>query len=454
MDRTPKQHAPAGASTQEWEFAAHNIALVARQPIFDVHDNVPAYELLFRNPSMKSGLGETSAFAATATVLVDGFALIRPSLRPGQRLFINFTEATLAAGLANMLPPEICVVEILECVQPLPAVLRLLRELKQQGYTLALDDYVGQETLASLLPLVDIVKVDVSHKNAADIRSLARTLSGHGLTLLAEKVEDLDTLRLCRELHFSLFQGFFFGRVEIVQGKTLPPSQAAKFRLLSHASDEASNFKNVAETVAADVSLSYKLLRYINSVYFGMNKKVSSIRQAIILLGRYKFHQWLCVTILVDMNAAPLSRELACTAAIRGKFLELLVLRDKRLPVAQHVGSSLFLLGLFSMLESILCISLLQVRVALPIEEAIWEALTKGTGPYAPWLDLIRAYERGAWDQVDEISAVLGQHSALIKTSYAEAAVWAAAIFNSAQGPVPDIKFYLRRALPSDISAG
>jgi EAL and modified HD-GYP domain-containing signal transduction protein len=403
---------------------------------------VPAYELLFRDPAMNLGLGGKNPTAATATVLIDGFELIRPTLSPGQRLFINFTEETLEAELATILPPDTCVVEVLEDVRPLPTVLRKLQDLKQKGYTLALDDYVGQETLAAFLPLVDIVKVDVLCSGKDGIRRLANALDKHKVILLAEKVEDLETMRLCRDLHFSLFQGFFFGNAEIVKGKKLSPAMATKFRLLSLSANEESKLTNIAEAVMADIALAYKLLRYINAVHFGLNTKVKSIKQAIILLGRWKFHQWLCITTLVELNTAPLARELAYTSALRGKFLEVIARRHDELQARrnktlmspqQSMGTPLFLLGLFSLLENILGVPLEQVQNALPMEEEMLEALVKGTGPYAPWLELIKAYECGAWDKVDILSAHLGQSAAILKASYTEASLWAADIFASEQ---------------------
>jgi len=447
MTRVPGHTSLEDASFQE-QNSSRDAALVARQPIFDVHNNVPAYELLFRDPAMQPGLGGRSPTAATATVLVDGFELIRPTLCPGQRLFINFTEEALAAELATLLPPEFCGVEILESVRPTHAVLQGLNTLKRHGYQLALDDYTGQRELADFLPLVDIIKVDVTGKGEEELRRLVQTLHQHKVELLAEKVEDRSMVQLCRDLHFSFFQGFFFGQAEIVTGKKLSSAQATKFRLLSLSAD-ANKLNSLADAVMADVFLAYKLLRYINSAYFGLSKKVQSIKQAILLLGQQKFHQWLCVTTLAELDAAPMGRELAYTSALRGKFLELLARRnDEALArggktaalLQRDMGASFFLLGLFSLLENILHIPMSEALDMLPVEETIAEALARGSGPYAPWLDLIRAYEYGVWDRVDAIASGLGQSAAVLRTSYTEAALWAAEIFNSNAAPADRVR--------------
>ena len=429
MDQTQRQKLLNNNVPQEDNLPSQATALVARQPIFDLHNKVFGYELLFRDPAMKPGFGGKTPDAATATVLADGFELMRPTLRPGQRIFINFTDETLEAELATSLPPEICAVEILENVKPSAAVLQSVRQLKQQGYLLAVDDYIGQHKLAEFIPLVDIVKVDVSGKNEQEIRRLTETIRPYNVMLLAEKVEDLNTMRLCRELPFSLFQGFFFAKPELVKGKKLSPPQKIAFRLMSFAADEKNYFNNVAEAISADLHLTYRLLRYINSMYFGLPTEIHSIKQAIILLGQEKFYSWLCVTILAELNAEPIASELAYISALRGKFLETLALRSGKAE-QQRMSAALLLIGLFSLMESILHIPMEEALAPLPLEETVKEALTKGTGPYMPWLSLVNAYERGEWHTVNNLALRLGLTFADLKAGYTEAILWTASILN------------------------
>jgi EAL and modified HD-GYP domain-containing signal transduction protein len=409
----------------------HNVVAVARQPIFDATGTIWAYELLFRDPSLKPGFGGRSSHAATSSVMVEGFELMRPSLQPGQRFFINFTEEMLEAELASILPPECCVIEILETVQPTGEDLTGLRHLKEQGYLLALDDFLGQEELLPFLALVDIVKVEVLGQTPPQLRRQIGKLKPLNLRLLAEKVEDVKTAALCRELQFSLFQGFFYSKAEVVRGKKLSPSQITKSRLLSYSSsDMEGDIAEVVDAISADVYLSYKLLRYVNSAFIGLSMPTTSVRHAIAILGRQKLRQWLCVTALAEMDSTPMSRELVLLSALRAKFLELLA--EKAARGHKDFPRALFLVGLFSLLEGMLRIPMQEIISNLPLEPHQVEALVFRKGPYAPWLYLLDAYEQGHWEEVWKIAGDLRLAPADLAGAYAEAGKWSAALFGEA----------------------
>jgi EAL and modified HD-GYP domain-containing signal transduction protein len=415
-------HTPQETSTQD-------TVVVARQPIFDVSGSIWAYELLFRDPSLKPGFGGKSSHAATSSVMVEGFELMRPSLRPGQRFFINFTQEMLEAELAGILPPEFCVIEILETVPPTEDVLTGLHHLKERGYLLALDDFSGQKELLPFLPLVDIIKVEVLGHTPQQLRTLTQRLMPFNRQLLAEKVEDLKTADLCRELRFVLFQGFFYSRAEVVRGKKLTPSQITKSRLLAYSSsDMEGDIIGVVDAISADVYMSYKLLRYVNSAFFGLTVPTTTVQHAIAILGRHKLQQWLCVTALAEMDSAPMSRELVLLSALRAKFLELLAERAdggrKDLP------RSLFLIGLFSLLESMLQIPMQEILSTLPLEPDQADALVARKGPLAPWLNLLGAYEHGQWEDVWKIAEKLRLSHADLAFAYAEAGKWSTALFS------------------------
>ncbi len=409
-------------------------ALVARQPIFDRAGNISAYELLFRDPSLKPGLGGRSSHAATSTVIMDGLDLMLPSLRKGQRFFINFTAEMLEAELASILPAHTCVIEILEDAQATPSLLRGLRNLKKQGYVLALDDFVGQPRLLPFLHEVDIVKVDVLGQSRKHLEHLVTALSRYKVRLLAEKVEDNETAKVCRELGFTYFQGFFFSRAEIVQGKKLSPSQITKTRLLTLSTREIEELSELITVISADVYLSFKLLKYVNSVYFGLPMQVRSVEHAILMLGQLKMRQWLCVTALADMDAAPMSREIVYISALRAKFLERLASRHRvtsRSGKGKHIPDNLFLVGLFSLLESILHIPMGDIFSSLSMEEDIVSALQDNSGPYASWLNLLEAYERGDWERTRSYSSQLKLSSFDLTDAYAEAIRWSSALFGA-----------------------
>ena len=319
------------------------------------------------------------------------------------------------------------------------AVLQAVADLKADGYLIVVDDYAGQSGVDALLDLADIVKIDVLGRPLTDLARDVAALRPRQCLLLAEKVEDLATHRQCEALGFSLFQGFFFSRPELVHGRRLDSTQAAKVRLLATLASDDVNIKAATEVVRSDAALSYKLLRYINSVHFGLPVKVTSIQHGISLLGTRNLVQWLCVTVLSEFDTGPIAREIIAVSALRAKFLELCAARvAARAGQAGAVPSpaaalsgSLFMLGLFSLLEPLLCMPLPELLRSLPLVDDLSEALAAHTGPYAPWLDLMEQYERGRWEDVLAHAAAMGLTQADLAMAYAGALEWSAFFHDS-----------------------
>ena len=406
-------------------------ALVARQPVFDQHDRVWGYELLFRDPSLQPGLAGKSSDVATSTVMIDGFELMRPMLRSKQRFLINFTQEFLEAELPAVLPPEVCAIEILESVYPTETVLQGLMNLKKQGYVLALDDYIGQKEMTPFLSIVDIIKVDVLGMTPDEITRIAAFLSPYSAQLLAEKVEDRATADLCRSQGFSLFQGYFFSKAEVIWGKKLNPSQVSKARLLALTANTEPDLQQIVQAISADVYLTYKLLKYINSLYFGLPTQVQSIEHAVKLLGTQKIRQWLCVTALADMDAAPMSQEIVYTSALRAKFLEILAEKCSGCKLnGRDFPSKLFITGLFSLLESLLRVPLKDIFSSIPLDDDVLRVLCEGDGPLALWYQLMTYYEKGQWEEVQKVSRHLGINDFDLASAYIEAGKWSTALFD------------------------
>jgi EAL and modified HD-GYP domain-containing signal transduction protein len=192
----------------------------AKQPIFDVRGNIWGYELLYRRPPDTQCADVISGAVATARIITSGVNVARHSLRPEQKLLINFPAAMIEARAIRLLPSAQCMLEILEDVEPTPGVIEALKEIKAAGYGLVLDDYAGQKNLAPFLPLADIVKLDVLNRDGQSIADLADSLVNLRCTRLAEKVEDERTRKLCQEHGCLLFQGHFFSRPELMVDKS------------------------------------------------------------------------------------------------------------------------------------------------------------------------------------------------------------------------------------------
>lgn len=413
--------------------------LLARQPVFDVAGAVWGYELLFRQPEFPDHCGPgTNASVVTAAVMADGFAMVRPTLAPGQRLLVNFAEDMLLTDARRILPADICGVEVLETVPASGAVLLAVAALKAEGCLIVVDDYTGQPGVDALLDLADIVKIDVLGRSRADLARDVQHLRTRNCLLLAEKVEDTNTRLQCVELGFSLFQGFFFSRPDLMHSRRLDSSQAARVRLLATLAHEDASIKAATEVVRSDAALSHKLLRYINSLYFGIPVRVTSIQHGIALLGTRNLVQWLCVTVLSEFDTGPMARELITVSALRARFLELCASRAAvhagpplsapssphgSAPVS-HPPGMLFMLGLFLLLEALLCLPAADLLRTLPLMDDLGEALSTRTGPYSPWLTLVEDYERGRWEDVAAHASAMGLTRSDLAKAYVGALEW------------------------------
>ncbi len=377
---------------------------VARQPIFDRKMKIWGYELLYRNAAGATDATFPDGDFATSKVIADGVTLGRTGLLDTEKTLINFPMKLLLEGFGFALPPESCIIEILETVEPTPEVVAALKKLKQAGYTLALDDFVGQPEHAPFLELADIVKVDMLNTAPGELAALAARLAGGGRVLLAEKVEDDVMHRKAMDLGFTLFQGYFFRKPEIVEGRKMSSSQLSKLKLLKELADEDFDPGIVSKIIETDLSLSYRLLRYINSAAFGRRDAIDSIRQAIMILGQRNLAKWLQAVLMCDMDPSPKGKELVFLSVRRGKFLELL---GRMLMHPPAKPDALFVLGLFSLLDSLMGQPMEQILKDLPLTPELSEALLGCDNQASELLGLARELEsadwRGAQDVLDDL---------------------------------------------------
>ncbi len=403
---------------------------VARQPVFDRDQNIWGYELLFRHSGMAASAEITDAGSATAQVIVDGVCIALSSLNERSRILINFPEDLLLQGTPYALPRESCVIEILETVSPSAEVVAVCQKLKTAGYTLALDDYTGDASFEPLIQLADIIKVDVFGMTSPELIRVTKSLAGSNAVLLAEKVEDERTWQMTRALGYSLFQGYYFSRPEVFPGRKVSLGAIARLRLLHELLQEEYEVKKLSKIITTDASLSYRLLRFINSLAFSLSVKVSSISQAVAYLGGTPLRQWLMAVAIADVSPSPRSEEIAFGCVLRAKFLELLALQYA------HAGlphDHMFLLGLFSKLDLLLGLSMQELLEQMPLENMLKNALLHKQGKVYIWLELAYAIETGSWDTIEALSDDL--HLSKTKTAQIHVAAvnWANAIMRIPQ---------------------
>jgi c-di-GMP-related signal transduction protein len=400
---------------------------LARQPILNRQRDVFGYELLFRSGIQNSCEGINLELASTS-VLDTSFMIGLDKLCEGRRMFINCLREFLIRDYISLFPRELVVIEILETIEPDEEVVEVCRRLKQQGYLLALDDFVDTPAWAPLVTLADFIKVDFRLTPRDEQRALAARYQARGIRLLAEKVEFPEEYSDGMAMGYSLFQGYFFCRPEIIRHRDIPASKLAYLELLRAATASEFDMQALASKIKHETSLTYKLLRYLNSAAFGLRAEIRSIPHALSLLGERELRKWIAV-VSVGVMADGKPDELMTVPLVRGRFCELLA------PLAGMPGhaNDLFLLGLLSVMDAILDQPLDAILAELPVRREIKEALLARSGLYNDMLDMATAHERADWEEISALAPRLGIHEVQLPAIYLDAVDWASALRRGVQ---------------------
>lgn len=397
---------------------------VARQPIFNVEKKVIGYELLFRN-----GTGDFFPDAdgdqATADVINSSFFLkIVDDLAGGKKAFINFTPRLVKQELMTVLPAKSLAIEFSETIEPDPEVLAACRHLKEKGYTVVLDDFVFNQDSIELLKLADMVKVDFVTTKETDRKKIAEHLVPMGIALLAEKVESYYDFKQAKEFGYKFFQGYFFGRPEIFSGRDIPGYTVNYLNMLREASRIEIDFDKMEQIFRRDVALSFKLLKFINSAFFGVRNKISSVRQALVMLGRKEILKWISLLALQNISQDK-PDEVVVLSLIRARFGELLAFQ---LGWSKRSDQS-FLVGLFSLVDAMLDRPMGDVLRELPLDDDIVIALLRGDNDLGRLHSLARHYEKAEWDEFSVSAQKLGISEQDVAKLYRQALEWAQGLF-------------------------
>ncbi len=396
MASVDKTKPPAGA-------APTNQVFVARQPIMDLQGEIFGYELLFRAGMENYFPADTNQDFAASKVLFDAVSLFGlDTLLDGKRGFLNFTRKLILEDAATLFPKEHLVVEVLENVQPDAEILAHCQRLKQTGYTLALDDFVLAPEWQGLAGLADVIKVDVRSTNLQACAEIIRTHARPGLRFLAEKVETQEELHDTQALGFSLFQGYYFSKPVIIQGRDIAGFKLNYLQLMREVFRPDLDLKQMSAIIQRDVALTYKLLRFVNSASFGLVQRIESLNHALTLLGSNEIRKWFALVIIAGMGHDK-PQALSNLSLVRGRFCELMA------PVAgfKGRGADLFLMGMFSLIDAFLDRPMAEVLAPLPLAEDVKKALLGEPNRLHDLLALTLAYEKGAWNRVGELTQAL-----------------------------------------------
>ncbi len=393
---------------------------VARQPIFNRKKQVIAYELLFRD-SLDNYYRGKDEDLATSGVLSHSFLTIGiEELTRGKPAFINFSAGLLRDEIPILFSPDILAVEILENIKPEPDIIECCRKLKTLGYYLVLDDFVFQEEFRPLLELADLIKVDFLRGTPRERELLYDQLDSYpDLKLLAEKVETEAQFKGAMQAGYSFFQGYFFCEPIIVSAVEVPGFKFSYLNLIKEANKKNADFARLAEIIKQDLTLSYKVLKLINSSAFGFRERIESIQQALVLLGLNECQRWVTLLAMSGLLEEK-PRELMITSLVRARFAEQLA----SLMNLQERSQELFLMGMFSLIDSFLGRPLPVILADLPISDGIREALLERTGVFSDILELIHQYEDGNWKEVDRLAREQNLELAEISRCYYKAITW------------------------------
>lgn len=419
-------HRPRADASSAVAAEAGKHVFVARQPIFDKRKRVIAYELLFRSGLQNSAgaINRTEAAAHVVSNAVLTFGL--DALIGTKKAFLNFTADHLISGVASLLPREKVVIELLEDIEPTEAVLAAVRHLRKQGYALALDDFEYSPRYEPLIELVQFIKVAFRQSDKATRTELAKRLGGRGPFLLAEQVETLEEYQEALKAGYTYFQGYFFCRPEVVTKREITPARVTGMKLLQALNQSNLNYSEMEDVIKRDVSVSHRLLRYINSAWFGFSMRIDSIRHALVLLGENDVRRWVALMALGGLGDRK-PAELAVNAAVRGRLCESLA------PALGMHGRTfdLFLLGAFSMMDAMLDRPMVDAVKDVPLPTEVEHALLGQPNALRDVLDLVTAYEAGRWEDVARGVSLLKLTEDTLPPLYFDAVAWARESFGA-----------------------
>lgn len=400
---------------------------VARQPILDRDLNTFGYELLYRK-----GAGHTTAIIedpewATVCVATCGFIKSQESLNQSKRIFINFTEQLIIQGAPRAMPPSVTVVEILEDILPSPELLDEIIKLKQDGYLIAIDDFDGCTGKETLLNLADIIKIDVLNKSEQEITEIFQNVAQRNVIKLAEKVDSKELYEFLHDLGFDFYQGFFFAMPEQLSGKKLKGSTIHKLRIMAKLNDPSLDTEKLVALINGDPSITYRLLRFMNSAAFGFSMKIESVRHAIALLGSRRLTYWLRMVVFSDLTDKNTPDELFILALNRAKTLE-------EMAIDKHCGNyepdSLFLFGMLSLIDVMLDTDFETVLNVLPLPLEFQRAYLAQEGALKPYLSILRNIERDNLQALETVAGELGIAVPHIYNAHLRAINWTEDIFS------------------------
>ncbi len=394
---------------------------VARQPIFDLDMNVVAYELLFRTSLDNFYDIKLDGDESTAKLISNSFLLIGlDTITKQKKAFINFTKKLLIEKAPTVIPNDLISVEVMEDIQLDAEVIKACSDLKDSGYEIVLDNFVYNDEYKPIVDLADIIKIDFQRSKGDERREIVEQFKDRGIKFLAEKLETVEEFEKAISYGYDYFQGYFFCKPIIISERDIPVSKLSVLEFINEINMPDVEFEKLEEIIKHDLSLTYRLLRFINSAYFNFSMKVESIRHVLLLIGMREIKKWASIIALGAIGEdKPV--ELLNISLVRAKFCEF---------IAEEIGQkrnvhNFFMMGLFSLIDALLDRHMEDVLKDIYIEAEVKAALLGEENIYSDVCNLVIAYEKGDWEKVKDYTKKIGVNESVLPTYYFSSTKWA-----------------------------
>jgi EAL and modified HD-GYP domain-containing signal transduction protein len=391
---------------------------ICRQPIFDDEGHLWGFELF--------GVGVSNEDNPAVSLATGACLALRQIAAGGKKIVIDFSEKGVLDRAPDALPPSLTVIKIAEQAGRRPPILDALRQLKSEGYSIAAGGFTGDPDSADLYRFADIVAIEPAAKDRATLDHCVGAAKSFPVRLLADRIPDRVSHAACRELGFSLFHGPYFKMPETLTVRKLSSNERLRFDLLREIEKGEPDLVHLAEVVQADATISFRLLTYLNSASFAFSQTITSIRQAIALLGWTKVKAWLRVVLLADMSQSKQDIELVRLSAQRGMFLESMARAHDSCGLDPEM---VHLVGVFSLLDALLRIPMREIVDVLPLNRKMKGALRRdANNEYTPFLQLAQFMEEAKWPEANDLSRRLNLHNGKVVVGFQTALDWAATL--------------------------
>jgi len=396
--------------------------LLTRLPVFDAESRLWGYELYCVEGDGTS-LAASAAESAGMRVANSSYMGLRHILVRGKKIFLEFTETGILQNIPYAVPPTSAVVKIDESIYANQDIGPALDRLKADGFLISVKSFTNDPACRDLYRMADILCIAAKDRRKDALAAMLQNARGYASMIMATQVEDPARQAVCREMGFALFSGPFFKKPDIITLHKMTSSQASRFTILHLLETRDPDLEKLAQGIQADVSVSFRLLAYLNSVAFGFPQKIKSIQHAITMLGWNNIKNWLRVVLISDVSSHGEAEELMLMSARRGKFLELVAVDHDYWGFAPE---SLHLLGLFSLLDVMLGVAMQEIVMHLPLDARLKSALCGEAGSeYLPLLKLARCFEEARWNDAEQMMQQLNLKKDKVKISFQRSLEWA-----------------------------